>query len=140
MLAVRESRNEKTKTFLQTVRSNIAKGLVASKKVTPIPETSLTNATTSFPAAFESTISKTQGQSNSSHEKQKSVLFEFVSAIDLYLSGTACFIPHHFALGRPGTGKSTVSFIALCYAMCKGLNCLVTTLAGEIAAQHGGLH
>ena len=106
----------------------------------PPPETSLTNATTSFPAPFEPTISKIQGQSNSSYEKQKSVLFEFVSAIDLYLSGTACFIPHHFTLGRPRTGKSTVSFIALCYAMCKGLNCLVTTLAGEIAAQHGGLH
>ena len=141
VLSVKESRNEKTESFLQTVRSNVAKGLVASKKVLNCPnETLLTNATTSFPLDFEPTISKIQGQSISSYEKQKSVLFEFVSAIDFYLSGNACFIPHQFALGRPGTGKSTVSLIALCYAMCKGLNCLVTTLAGEKAAQHGGLH
>ena len=50
------------------------------------------------------------------------------------------FVPHQLVLGCPGTGKSTITIIALCYAMPKGLNCMVTTVSGEKADQFGGIH
>ena len=141
MTTVAESVNEKTDTFLQTFRINLCKGVVASRKVPNCPtENSLKAATISSPVHFSPTLNKLPDQSTIPWEKQKFVLKKFISVINLYLSADSSFIPHHFVLGRPGTGKSTVSLIALCYALSRGLNCMITTLAGEKAAQLGGIH
>ena len=139
--SIKNSMNDKTQTFLQQNRMNIAKGLVASGKVENCPnEQLIAEATTSSPVCFSATITKLTSQSDSAFEKQSNVLKKFIDAIDCYRSGATSFIPHHFVLGKPGTGKSTITLVALCYSMCKGLSCMVTTLAGEKAAQFGGLH
>ena len=139
--SIKRSANEKTQLFLQQHRTSIAKGLVASGKVENCPnEQLIAHATTSSTVCFSATITKLPSQSDSSFEKQMYVLKKFINAIDCYLSAAKSFIPHQFVLGKPGTGKSTLTLVALCYSMCKGLNCMVTTLAGEKAAQFGGLH
>ena len=139
--AVKENNNDKAEKYLNTLRVSISKGLVACHKIPNCPdERRLVEATTNNPLPFIPTITKTSGQTDTSYRKQQFVLEKFIAAIDMYTSGSACSIPHQFVLGRPGTGKSTVSLIALCYAMCRGLFCMVTTLAGEKAMQHGGLH
>ena len=139
--AVKENNNDKAENFLNALRMSISKGLVACRKIPNCPdERRLVEATTNNPLPFTPTITRTSGQTDTSYQRQKFVLEKFITAIDLYTSGSACSIPHQFVLGRPGTGKSTVSLIALCYAMCRGLFCMVTTLAGEKAMQHGGLH
>ena len=120
---------------------NIAKGLVASGKVENSPnEQMIAEATTSSVVCFSATITKLTSQSNSAFEKQLNVLKKFIDVIDCYRSGATTFIPHHFVLGKPGTGNSTFTLVALYYSMCKGLSCMVTTVAGEKEAQFGGLH
>ena len=139
--AVKESNSEKIQSFLSKNRINVAKGLVASRKVFNCPEEKLlVNATTEKPITFFPVIQQRPGQPDASFSQQKMVLNSFVTAIDKYILALASSIPHHFVLGRPGTGKSTVSLIALCYAMSKGLNCMITTLAAEKSASMGGLH
>ena len=139
--SIQSSANEKTRDFLDQIRLNIAKGLVASGKVENCPsEQLISQATTSCNVSFRATISKLPSQTVSSYERQTLVLKSFKNAVDLYSSGVTSFIPHHFVLGKPGTGKSTVTLVVLCYSMCKGLNCMVTTLAGEKASQFGGMH
>ena len=139
--AIQQTINDKTNQFLLNCRSNTAKGLVSSKKIENCPsELALAQASTSSPASFQPTLTKLNNQSQSSYDKQCTVLASFIAAVDTYRSGTKTFIPHHFVLRRPGTGKSTVTLIALCYAMSHGLNCIVTTLAGEKASQFGGIH
>ena len=141
MAAVTETVNEKTAKFLKTVRINVCKGVVSSRKVPNCPtEESLIAATTACPVQFVPTLEKLTDQSRVSSEKQKFVMVKFITAIHRYLSADSNFVTHQFVLGRPGTGKSTISLFAVCYALTRGLTCMVTTFAGEKAAELGGIH
>ena len=139
--SVQAAVNDKVDVFLKQTRVNIAKGLIASGKVPNCPsELQIAQARTATCVPFSPTLATLPTQTATSYGKQKTVLDQFISAIDQYLSGSKVFVPHHFALGKPGTGKSTITLVASCYAMCKGLCCMITTLAGEKAAQFGGMH
>ena len=139
--SVQAAVDDKVEVFLKQTRVNIAKGLIASGKVPNCPsELQIAQATTATCVPFSPTLATLPTQTATSYGKQKTFLDQFINAIDQYLSGSKVFVPHHFALGKPGTGKSTITLVATCYAMCKGLCCMITTLAGEKAAQFGGMH
>ena len=139
--AIQQTTNEKTNQFVLVCRSNTVKGLVSSKKIEKCPsDFALAKASTSSLVFFQTTLTKVNSQSQSSYDKQCTVLDSFIAAVETYHSGTETIFSHHFVLGKRGNGKSTFTLIALCYAMSHGLKCIVTRLAGEKVAQFGGVH
>ena len=138
---VTASIDERASHFLQITRQNIAKGICCSDKVVDCPtQLELQHASTDNCLDYHPKLLRLSTQTTLSFDKQTTVLKKFVEAIDIYRYANSTFVPHQFVLGCPGTGKSTITITALCYAMSKGLNCMVTTLSGEKAAQFGGIH
>ena len=105
------------KTYLQTVRSNIAKGQIVSRKVLNCPsETSLRNATI-YPVVFERNIKKVQA--NRSHlmkSRNQCCLSFFLQLIYIY---PVTPVSHRIILHlEDQEQENQVLGIALCYAMC----------------------
>ena len=86
------------------------------------------------------TIVKQQDQSIVSFNEQVLVLDKLIESVKFYKSGLYSFIRHQIIVGPPGTGKSYLMFNCIAYALCQGLNCMVTSLAAERSASVNGKH
>ena len=75
-----------------------------------------------------------------SYCEQTKILKHLVEIVDLYRGGTQNFVRHQIIAGAPGTGKTFIMLRALSYAICQGLNCMVTSLAAERSAALAGKH
>ena len=74
------------------------------------------------------------------NDEQLVVLLELMKTIDEYKNFTAVFFKHRFVVGMPGSGKTFIITNALLYALCQGLNVMVTSLSSERAMQFAGMH
>ncbi|KAF4650251.1 hypothetical protein FOL47_001334, partial [Perkinsus chesapeaki] len=100
----------------------------------------LTNATQSLPLDWRPEIRRGDTQTLESFQEQQVALDLGLQAIDLFCSGQRAFIPAPVLLGPPGSGKSHVTAHWGAYALAKGLNTIVTSVASERAAALGGEH
>ncbi|KAF4648515.1 hypothetical protein FOL47_003131, partial [Perkinsus chesapeaki] len=100
----------------------------------------LVNATQSVPLDWRPEIRRGDTQTLESFQEQQVALDLGLQAIDLFCSGQRAFIPAPVLLGPPGSGKSHVTAHWGAYALAKGLNTIVTSVASERAAALGGEH
>ena len=68
------------------------------------------------------------------------VLENLTHVIDSFVNSTASFFKYQFVVGMPGSGKIFVTTHSLFYALCNGLNVMVTSLSSERAMQFSGMH
>ena len=139
--AIREKVSEKVSAMTLPNRQSLATVLFLSNKVPNCPAIELLlGASTQNPLPFEPQMNQTRNQSSKSIEQQLKLLALLIDAVNAHLGASETFVPHIFALGRPGTRKCTASLTALTYGVSKGLNCVITTLSAEKAASLGGTH
>jgi len=74
------------------------------------------------------------------NDEQVLVISELMKTIDEYKNFAAVFFKHRFVVGMPGSGKTFIITNALLYALCQGLNVMVTSLSSERAMQFAGMH
>ena len=92
------------------------------------------------PVQWTPKITNQSHQSNESYQEQLNVLSQLVDAVKLFRSGVYSFIRHQVIVGPPGTGKSFLLFNCVAYALCQGLNSMITSLAAERSASLNGKH
>ena len=85
-------------------------------------------------------IQKSPDQSKDSYLEQSRILDKLINSIDMYKQGHCTFIRHQIIFGPPGSGKTFVMLKSPAYAICQGLNCVVTPLAAERSAALAGKH
>ena len=103
-------------------------------------EQAMLDATITVPLPWKPVIHKSPDQCRNSYTEQKRVLDKLLSSIDIYKEGLCTFIRHQIVFGPPGSGKTFVVLKSLAYALCQGLNCVVTSLAAERSAALAGRH
>ena len=74
------------------------------------------------------------------NEEQKVVLESLLRTLDTFVSSAPRFFRFQFVVGMPGSGKTFVIVHALLYALCIGLDVMVTSLSSERAMQFSGVH
>ena len=72
--------------------------------------------------------------------EQTFVLQNLIHIIDSFVNSAASFFKYQFVVGMPGSGKTFVTIHSLFYALCKGLNVMITSLSSERAMQFSGMH
>ena len=108
---------------------------------TPLPiEQTMLEATVENPVPWKPIIQKSPDQSKDSYLEQSRILNKLIISIDMYKRGHCTFIRHQIIFGPPGSGKTFVMLKSLAYAICQGLNCVVTSLAAERSAALAGKH
>ena len=103
-------------------------------------ETLMMSAKPTEPVLWVPKIEKQNEQSCDSIKEQVEVLDEMLESVMSYKSGLCSFIRHQIVVGPPGTGKSYLLFNCIAYALCQGLNCMITSLAAERSASVNGKH
>ena len=128
----------KTNHFTLVCRSNTVKGFVSSEKTENcVGELALTQASISLPVSFQPTLTKLNSRSQSSLDKQGTVLefFHFCSRHASFRHKnihSASFLPR-----KTRKWQVNCHVNCTCYAISHGLNCNATTLVGETATQLG---
>ena len=108
---------------------------------TPLPiEQTMLEATVENPVPWKPIIQKSPDQSKDSYLEQSRILNKLINSIDMYKRGHCTFLRHQIIFGPPGSGKTFVMLKSLAYAICQGLNCVVTSLAAERSAALAGKH
>ena len=103
-------------------------------------EESMIDASVTAPVAWKPDFGRHPSQTVKSYCEQTKILKHLVEIVDLYRGGTQNFVRHQIIAGAPGTGKTFIMLRALSYAICQGLNCMVTSLAAERSAALAGKH
>ena len=101
-------------------------------------EESMIDASLTAPVAWKPDFGRHPSQTLKSYCEQSKIWKHLVEIVDLYREGTQNFVRHQIIAGAPGTGKTFIMLRALSYAICQGLNCVVTSLAAERSAALGG--
>ncbi|EEQ97177.1 hypothetical protein Pmar_PMAR000344, partial [Perkinsus marinus ATCC 50983] len=100
----------------------------------------LIHATMQDPLAWVPDLQRGDTQSIESLQEQQNALQMGIRAIDEFRSGQFAFVRAPILLGPPGSGKSFITAHWGAYALAKGLNTIVTSVASERAAALGGEH
>ena len=103
-------------------------------------ESDLMSTTRTETYSWSPAIQRQSHQSVCSYDEQQLVLTQLIESVDNFTSGNFSFIRHNIIVGPPGTGKSFLMFNTVAYALCKGLNCMITSLAAERSASVNGKH
>ena len=112
-----------------------------STEVPSLPDINTIAASTlDEPCQWFPQITQQPHQADDSFAEQVNVLNELTAAIKKYTCGSYSFLRHHIIVGPPGTGKSFLLFNAVAFALCQGLNCIITSLAAERSASLNGKH
>lgn len=104
------------------------------------PVDDLVNATLPNPLPWIPVLQQGPTQSAESFQEQQAALQMGIRAIDEFRSGQLAFVRAPILLGPPGSGKSFITAHWGAYALAKGLNTIVTSVASERAAALGGEH
>ncbi|KAF4714116.1 hypothetical protein FOZ62_022488, partial [Perkinsus olseni] len=104
------------------------------------PVDDLVNATLQDPLPWVPVLQQGATQSAESFQEQQAALQMGIRAIDEFRSGQLAFVRAPILLGPPGSGKSFITAHWGAYALAKGLNTIVTSVASERAAALGGEH
>ena len=129
----------RTAASLEFVRNILCKAIV-NKFSQCLTASELATASRQNSFSIQPEICRTLGQTDASLRQRRAALQVLIKKIIEYLSGNSSFIKHTFVLGQPGTGKTTLTLNALSYAICRGLTCVTTSLAGKKSAELGGIH
>ena len=139
--AISSEADSKVKQYQTVAKTSLVKSLIDSKKIPNCPTfTEMMTATSDKPFPFIPVLEKEAQQTENCFQQQTNSMNNLLNCIDKMSSDERSFLGNHFVLGRPGTGKSTVCLCALAYAVCSGLEVIVTTLSGENSAKVGGIH
>ena len=74
------------------------------------------------------------------NDEQAAVVSSLIKTIDEYKNYVSFFFKHQLVVGMPGSGKTFLITNVLLYALCQGLNVMVTSLSSERAMQFSGMH
>ena len=108
---------------------------------TPLPiEQTMLDATVENAVPWKPIIRKSSDQSKNSYLEQSRLLDKLINSIDKYKQGHCTFTRHQIIFRPPGSGKTFVMLKSLAYAICQGLNYVVTVLATERSAALAGKH
>ena len=104
------------------------------------PNSDLLSASLEHPYSWRPVLTKGCSQSDESFEEQTQYLTMCLQSVDNYVAGRATFIRHHLLTGPPGSGKTHIMTYVLAYAISRGLECCLTSLAAERASTFSGKH
>ena len=103
-------------------------------------EQEMLDATRERPISWKPSMQISTDQSKESYLEQSRMLDRIMKTIDEYRDIKRSFTKNQIIVGPPGTGKTFVMLKLLAYALCKGLNCILTSLAAERSAALAGKH
>ena len=137
---IREKVSEQLQEELRRRRHGLVSGL-QQQNISGLPNTSdLQSATLQSPLTWRPALTQDTSQSSESYNEQVDCLNICLESVDMYTAGSATFIKHHLLTGPPGTGKTHLMTHVMAYAVSKGLDCCLTSLAAERASTFSGKH